>query len=138
MDRSNKIAQAYGYAVCFIAVVTILFSSKSIIDAVFDMSAPLRVDRYSMGMNVTSFEAYKRDRIERRGTSPTPAGPGTQQPTLTDEQLRQMYNDDRANHIDNVKFRATRTLVSSVLLVLIALGLFATHWRWLRRESASP
>ena len=137
MDRSNKIAQAYGYAVCFIAVVTILFSSKSIIDAVFDMSAPLRADRYSMGASVTSFEVYKRERLERRDR-PEPVGSTTTQPTWTDEQLRQMYNDDRANHIDNVKFRATRTLVSSSLLVLIALGLFATHWRWLRRESASP
>jgi hypothetical protein len=137
VDRSNKIAQAYGYAVCFIAVVTILFSSKSIIDAIFDMSAPLRADRYSIGANVTSFEVYKRERIERRDR-PEPVGSAATQPTWTDEQLRQMYNDDRANHIDNVKFRATRTLVSSSLLVLIALGLFATHWRWLRRESASP
>jgi hypothetical protein len=117
--------------------VTILFSSKSIIDAVFDMSAPLRADRYSLGRNVTSFETYKRERIEQRAR-PEPVGSATTQPAWTDEQLRQMYNDDRANHIENVKFRAMRSLVSSVLLVLIAFGLFATHWRWLRRESATP
>ena len=136
MDRSNKIAQAYGYAVCFIAVVTLLFSSKGIIDASFDLSAPLRADRYLSGMSLTSFEAYKRDRIERRDR-PTPAGAAAVQPDLTDEQLRTMFEDERADHVEYVKFRAMRSLVSNLLLVLIAFVLFATHWRWLRRESAT-
>jgi hypothetical protein len=131
VERSNKIAQAYGYAVCFVAVVTLLFSAKNIIDASFDLSAPLRADRYMSGLNLTSFEAYKRERIERRDR---PVPEGAAQPAYTDEQLRQMYNDERANHIDNVKFRAMRSLVSNILLVLIAFALFATHWRWLRKE----
>ncbi len=67
MERSNRIAQAYGYAVCFIAVITLLFSTKGIIDAAFDL----------------------------------------------------------------------RSLVSNLLMVVIALGLFFMHWRWLRQESAA-
>ena len=133
LERSNKIAQAYGYAVCFIAVVTLLFSSKGIIDASFDLSSPLRADRYMSGMNLTSFEAYKRDRVERRDR-PVPEG-AAPQTAWTDQQLRQMYNEERASHTEDVKFRATRSLVSNALLVLIAFILFATHWRWLRREA---
>ncbi len=133
MDRSNKIAQAYGYAVCFIAVVTLLFSSKGIIDAAFDLSAPLRAERYMSGLNLTSFEAYKRERIDRRDR-PTPVGAVTPA-QLTDAELRVLFDDARANQIETVRFRAMRSLVSNVLLVLIAFGLFATHWRWLRRES---
>ena len=136
MDRSNKIAQAYGYAVCFIAVVTLLFSSKGIIDAAFDLSAPLRADRYMSGINLTSFEIYKRERVERRDR-PTMVEGAPVQRTFTDAELRTMYEEERASHIDNVKFRATRSLVSNVLLVAIAFLLFATHWRWLRRESAA-
>lgn len=137
MDRSNKIAQAYGYAVCFIAVVTLLISSKGIIDASFDLSAPLRADRYMSGMNLTSFEAYKRERGERR-ERPVEAGTVPAQPALTDEQLRQMYEDQRADHRENVRFRAMRSLVSHLLLVAIASILFATHWRWLRKDAGGP
>src|SRR5688572_13856870 len=72
MSGSSKIAQAYGYAVCFIAVVTLLISSKGIVDATFDLNAPLRADRYMSGMSLTSFEAYKRDRIERRERPSSP------------------------------------------------------------------
>ena len=136
MERSNKIAQAYGYAVCFIAVVTLLFSSKGIIDAAFDLSAPLRADRYMSGMNLTSFEVYKRERAARRDR-PTMVEGAPAQRTWTDAELRAMYEEERTSHIDNVKFRATRSLVSNVLLVAIAFLLFATHWRWLRRESAA-
>jgi hypothetical protein len=138
MERSSKIAQAYGYAVCFIAVITMLICVKNIIDASFDLSAPLRADRYGMGISVSSFETYKRDRIERGATTrPTPGPNGTvvQQPrTYTDDELRKMYESDRADQIDNVRFRATRSLVSNLILVVLAVGLFLTHWRWLRRE----
>lgn len=135
MERSNRIAQAYGYAVCFIAIVTLLFCSKGIIDASFDLSAPLRADRYMSGMNLTSFEAYKRDRIERRDRPMTVEGAAAQ-PPLTDEELRRMYDEQRADHTEYVKFRAMRSLVSNVILVVIAFILFITHWRWLRRETA--
>jgi len=138
MERSSKIAQAYGYAVCLIAVITLLFSTKGIIDAAFDSSAPIRADRYGMGVNITSFEAYKRDRFERAGSGrpvPGPDGTVTQQTVnYSDAELRAMFEDDRANHIENVRFRAMRSLVSNLLMVVIAVGLFVTHWRWLRRQ----
>jgi hypothetical protein len=136
VERSNKIAQAYGYAVCFIAIVTLLIASKSIIDASFDVSAPLRADRYLSGMNLTSFEAYKRDRIERRDR-PAPVGAAPAQTELTDEELRKMFEAERADHTEYVKFRAMRSLVSNIILVVIAFVLFLTHWRWLRRETGA-
>lgn len=140
MERSNRIAQAYGYAVCFIAVITLLFSTKGIIDAAFDLSAPIRGDRYGNGINVASFEAYKRDRGERNAgprPAPGPDGAVSQQPrAYSDEEMRRMFDADRADHIDNVRFRATRSLVSNLIMVAIALGLFFMHWRWLRRESS--
>jgi hypothetical protein len=56
--------------------------------------------------------------------------------TWSDEELRRMFEDERASQIEHVKFRATRSLVSNLILVAIASILFLTHWRWLRRESA--
>ena len=136
MKRSNKIAQMYGYAVCFVSVVTFLFATKGIIDACFDLSAPLRADRYLSGMNLTSFEAYKRDRVERRdrGAPGTVAESQAQPRTWTDEELRRMYEEEREDHADSVRFRAMRSLVSNLLMVVIASVLFVMHWRWLRPE----
>lgn len=142
MERSNRIAQMYGYAVCLIAVVTILISANKVIDSAFDLSEPLRAEQYGgRGYSLTSFESYQRDRTNQgvprqrpepamaEGTAATPPSP------LTDAELRQMYQDERNDQIGNVKFRATRSLVSSLLMMLIASVLFLTHWRWLRRQT---
>jgi hypothetical protein len=86
------------------------------------------------GMNLTSFEAYKRDRVERRDRPMTVEGAA--QPLLSDEELRRMYEEQRADQTEFVKFRAMRSLASNFILVVIAFILFATHWRWLRRETA--
>ena len=36
--------------------------------------------------------------------------------------------------IERVRFRARRSLVTSTLTLLLAAGLFAWHWRWVRRR----
>jgi hypothetical protein len=136
MANTNRIAQAYGYAVCFIAVVAILISSQSIVRSLFDLSDPLRSEGYGRSGPLTSYSAFKREQLQRTnvpmrtrtGISDTAAAP----PTETE--LRQMFEDERLDQIGNVRFRAMKTLVSSVLLIMIAIALFFIHWRWLRRE----
>ncbi len=49
-----------------------------------------------------------------------------------------MFEDERTDQIGNVRFRSTRTLVTSLLMIIIASGLFLMHWRWLRREDQKP
>ena len=65
MDRMNgRIAQVYGYAVCFITVIVILISIKSVVDAVIDLSDPIRADAGAYGRSgrsLSSFELYKLD-----------------------------------------------------------------------------
>ena len=67
MDRTNsRIAQVYGYAVCFITVIMILVSIKSVVDAMIDISDPIRAEAggYSRtGRSLSSFELYVRDRL---------------------------------------------------------------------------
>jgi len=63
MDRTNsRIAQIYGYAVCFITVVTMLISIKQVVDSLIDLSDPIRADGGGygrMGRPLTNFEVYK-------------------------------------------------------------------------------
>jgi hypothetical protein len=43
----------------------------------------------------------------------------------------------RADRIERNTVGARRTLIMSTLSLLIALALFAWHWRWLRRVSGT-
>lgn len=149
MDRINRfIAQVYGYAVCLITVVVMLISVKGIIDAAFDLSDPLRAEGgYGRYGPLTSFELYKlqarREGLSGRYRGPMPmtevapskAAPDT---TLTDDDLRKLYDAERETQIGATKFRATRRLVSGFLFIVLAAVLFAIHWRWLKGVTSAP
>ena len=148
MDRINRfIAQVYGYAVCLITVVVMLISIKGIIDAAFDLSDPLRAEGgYGRYGPLTSFELYKlqarREGVALRYRGPMPAtevGPrGAADTTMTDADLRKLYDAERETQIGSTKFRATRRLVSGLLFIVLAGVLFAIHWRWLKGITSAP
>jgi hypothetical protein len=135
MASTNRIAQAYGYAVCFIAVIAILISTQSIVRSLFDLSDPLRAEGYGRAGPLTSYSAFKREQLQRTSVpTRTPAGVSDTAKPPSETELRQMFEDERLDQIGNVRFRSMKTLVSSVLLIIIAVILFLIHWRWLRRE----
>jgi hypothetical protein len=148
MDRMNsRIAQVYGYAVCFITVIVMLISIRSVVDAVIDLSDPIRADSGGYGRSgrsLSNFELYKLDaRREPRVPGPAGAGPAkVQTDSLSDTDLRRLYDAEREQAIGNVKFRAIKTLIGSGLLIIVSLILFLVHWRWLRERdvvaAASP
>lgn len=144
MERPNRIAQIYGYAVCLIAIVTLLICVGQIVNASFNLSDPLRAEGFGRSSSLTSFAAYKREHTQqapprvRPGESAVPApvsaSRDTAAPANSDAELRQSFEDERLDQIGNVRFRSMRTLITSFLMIILASGLFATHWRWLRRE----
>lgn len=139
MDRMNpRIPQAYGYAVCFIAVIVMLISIKSVVDAAFDLSDPIRAEAGRMGRNLTNFELYKIE-ARQQGSRPAIAGPDKVSPDTvsTEADLRRAYDAEREAAIGNARFRSMRSLVGSMLLILISFGLFMVHWRWLRQRDAA-
>src|SRR5690348_6441476 len=145
MDRMNsRIAQVYGYAVCFITVIVILISIKSVVDAVIDLSDPIRADTGGYGRSgrsLSNFELYKLD-ARREARFPGPAAAArAQTDSMSDTDLRKLYDAEREQSIGNVKFRAMRTLIGNGLLIIVAVILFLVHWRWLRERdvvAASP
>ncbi len=143
MDRNDKIPQLYGYAVCLISVIVILFSSGRIVNAMFDLADPIRSERGGWGeggLPVSSFSAYMRAHNNRQGSQMRPA-PGPQTPPspalVPDTELRQLYNDDREEHIGAVRYRSMRSLMTGLLMILLAGTLFLVHWKWLRRQAAA-
>jgi hypothetical protein len=147
MDRTNsRIAQAYGYAVCFITVIVMLIALKQVVDAAIDLSDPIRAESSRTGRTLTNFEVYKvesrRQAIARAEVGPTPAtvAPAKRaaDTTSSDAELRRLYDAERETAIGNARFRATRSLVGNLLLILLAAVLFAIHWRWLRQRDSLP
>lgn len=124
--RSPRIAQWYGYTVCLVAVVTFLLSARGIVDDLFTLSNPIRSSsRY--GTSLTSYEAFEatQDMMPRRVA-------GDSVPPPSEEELRRRYEALRSDQIAQARFDATRGIVASLLMMIIAAALFVWHWRWLR------
>lgn len=150
---NNRISQAYGYAVCFITVIVMLIGIKQVVDAAFDLSDPIRANGGGYGMmgrSITNFELYKAEAKRQPDARGTPNGPdrpvqpasaGTSRAaadTLSDAELRHLYDAEREQVTGNVHFRATRSLVGNLLMIVLAAVLFGVHWRWLKqRDSAA-
>jgi hypothetical protein len=142
MDRINsRIAQTYGYAVCFITVIVMLISIKSIADAIIDLTDPIRAEAGGYGRSgrsLSNFEVYKLD-AHRDPRPPLPVGATpARADTVSDVELRRLYEAEREQAIGNVRFRAMRTLIGSGLLIVVALILFGVHWRWLKERDTIP
>src|SRR6266540_4263387 len=135
MAKINRIAQIYGYAVCLVAIIVTMISVKQIVDATFNLASPLRAEGYGRGGPLTSYSAYRREQLQRssapmRTRAGPPAGDSVNA-VPSETELRQMFEDERLEQISNVRFRAMRTLITGVLMIIIASTLFFMHWRWL-------
>jgi len=140
---NSRIAQVYGYAVCFITVIVILITIKSVVDALIDLTDPIAAESGGYGRSgrsLSSFELYKLDtRRDPRAPVAEPTTPVNAKPdSLSDTQLRRLYEAEREQAIRTVKFRALRTVIGSVLLMIVSLILFVIHWRMLRERDGVP
>jgi hypothetical protein len=128
-DKPNRIPQIYGYTVCLIAVVAFLISIKGIVDASFTLANPLH-GSYGHFEGLSSFESYEATRSER--TMPDRNVPPD---TTSLETQRRRFEIVRADRIAMNRIEAWRRLVGNGLTMLIAIGLFAWHWSWLRERA---
>jgi hypothetical protein len=144
MDRINsRISQVYGYAVCLITVIVMLIAIKQVVDAAFDLSDPIRADGGGYGRTgrpITNFELYKMEARQQAsmGNRPQPALKVSADSALSDADLKRMYDAEREAAIGNARFRAIRSLVGNLLLIVLAGVLFGIHWRWLRARDSVP
>ena len=133
MAKQNLIVQIYGYLVCLVAVITVLISVGMLVNSLIDLGDPLTAGRSSWGgrePNLASFESYKMDIIKAQNNQPESGG----QSYLPDDQtLRAMYEAAKSDIIKLAKFRALRNIYSGIILIIICLVLFFTHWRWMNR-----
>jgi hypothetical protein len=133
MEKKNIIIQAYGYIICLVAVITFLISVTALVNAVIDKSDPLRAGRgwpSASSPNLASFENYKMDIIR---SIPKDAGTVAQNNIPDDQTLRTMYEAAKNEVIQTALFRARQQMITCLLIIVICVVLFITHWRWMQK-----
>ena len=135
MEKPQRMAQVYGYLVCLVAVITFLICSSTLIYAVLDLGDPLHAGFTPAGTpSLASYDNYKMDILKSVPKEGESAKTGY---TPDDQTLRAMYEAAKNDKIQNVRHDANRTIVIDSILIVICIGLFVTHWRWLRKLSRS-
>lgn len=128
MEKQSKIPMIYGYAVCLVAVITLLISVTSLVNAIIDLGDPMHAQWVDpKAPSLASFENYKMD-ILKSGEK--------EQAYIPDEvTLLAMYNAAKDDRIQSAKHKTNQTIIVNSLLLIICIVLFFTHWRWMRRLS---
>ena len=129
MERSNKIQQAYGYAVCLIAVITALLCINGAVRNAINLMDPIAAAN-AYGEPIDSFESRQasgRHQYARPDGAPD---------TTSIETQRRQYEAVRASVLSRQGFNTRRDLATQVVLLIVASVLFLTHWKWLQRSRA--
>ena len=127
MNGPNRIAQAYGYTACLVALIVAIISVPMLLNAAFDRANPLQAER-GFGVSLISFEAYQvTSQRERASTAPGKAD------TTSEAAQRKRYDALVAERLAATRFRTTKAMFTSTVLLLLSIALFVFHWRWLKR-----
>ena len=134
VENPQRVPQLYGYTACLIALIIGLTSLKSLVESSLTLSDPT----YSSDApwsnfgepSVTSFEAFRAtyDRAREMRMGPDQPKPEP----VPEAELQRRYEALRADRIDRNRVAAKRSLVISTFSLLLAIGIFVVHWRWLR------
>ena len=124
MGGRPTISRVYGYLACLVALITCLICINAIVFAAFDLSDPLhaRGDLHAVRA-LSSLENFRVETIAR-----TPPD---------DTTLASMYDAARSATLRAVRLQSLRTLTASGMVFVVALVIFAGHWRWLRQLNAA-
>lgn len=127
--RHGVVAQIYGYLICLVAVLLFIHSIAGIVNSAFGASGPVRAfagpgqGRFFHARGAFGWQA----RMQRGGALPAPRP--SMMPGLPPPGMR------LAVHVAHGSL--VRGIVLNVVLLLVALLLFGTHWRWLGRGPTS-
>ena len=136
MERPERVPQLYGYTVCLVTLIWAIVSAVVIIQTSLTLNAPLyRGDQMFGGFepSVSSFEAFRATYDASRRMMAGSPDAAAKLDTIPEPELRRRFDALRADRIERNTVEARRSLITSVLSLLIAAALFAFHWRWLRR-----
>jgi hypothetical protein len=109
-------------------------STVNIVESALTLSAPeyRGGPDYGIEPSVSSFEAF-RTTYDRSRRMMSMDSPQAKLDSVPEPELRRRYEALRADRIERNTVSARRSLITSVFSLIVAVVLFAVHWRWLRR-----
>lgn len=135
MEKQHRMAQIYGYIVCLVAVITFIICLANIIPAIMDLGDPLHAGPVYASQSqpsLASFENYKMDILKSTGKE----GDQKELSYIPDDQtLKAMYEAAKDDRIQTSKHQSTRTIVVTSIIILVSIGLFFSHWIWMKKLS---
>lgn len=137
VERPERVPQLYGYTACLVGVLWALSSIIGMLESVQALSSPAyhHESEYGFEPSITSFEAFRLtyDRA-RQFSAPNPSE--SKLDTVPEAELKRRYETYRADRIEATIVDARQALVKQIVSLFLAAGLFAFHWRWLRRRES--
>jgi len=136
MEKSTRVvAQVYGYAICLVAVITLLIATSGLITAIIDLGDPIHAGFNFQGSpSLASFENYKLDVMKSFSKG---ADNSTVSYTPTDEELKAMYEAAKNDKIQSSNHQSKKSILINSFLIAICIFLFIVHWSWMRRTAKS-
>lgn len=115
-----SVRSVYFYLVSLIMLLTVVFGSVALVNAVIDLFEP-GYDSYYRGPVDPSREAYLRAELART------------YPELSEEEIRQMaaeqLQEEMRLGLQRETYWRIRRLVQSAMLILVAFPVYRYHWR---------
>lgn len=125
MSKPYLVPQIYGYIICLIAVVTLLFSLAPLIQSIIDLN-----DIEYSGQYYPSSQSFGQFRL--RALERTPG----KNVIPDDSALRRLYDDDRREAYKRAYIKIRDTIVVKTLMLVVSIILFISHWKWIKRIKA--
>jgi heme/copper-type cytochrome/quinol oxidase subunit 2 len=125
MEKKRKGIQVYAIIVSIIAIITFIISVIILVAAIIDRSDPIS-SGYSR-TNLSSFENYKMEVMKpvKKDQAYIP----------NDGEIKKMYDAAKEEKVSRVLHNTKRDLIVTVLLILISIAFFVTHWQIIKKSS---
>ncbi len=125
------IQNIYGYIICLIAIIILLFSVPTIIEATIDTISPEYSDRRPYIIN-ESFESWK---TTTRWRYCKDYNDNNLEDCIIppDEELRPVYDEEKITGKAVFIHENTLVLIERAFLLIVTIILFIMHWSWLRK-----
>ncbi|MHB9035167.1 MAG: hypothetical protein ACYC64_00770 [Armatimonadota bacterium] len=141
MDKRHVVARIYGFLICLIALLTVIFSIQGVVEAIFNLTDAEQVahsrscDAYSYrGYNMASYEAFKLDVIVAMASGQQK---NQDQVKLDEKMLKNAYQDALTSGIHSIARQAKTELTGYGILIFVSAVVFVFHWKWLQKLATS-
>jgi hypothetical protein len=131
MSKQNIMSQIYGYSICLVSLLVIVFTLPFFIGSIIDTSN--KNFAADLDTKYLTFDNYKSDYLEHKQFSSD-----TNKQTPPDSVVLQKYNEEKILMLDQKSFDTRKSIITQTIWMIICAILFFLHWKWVRKFVVKP